>query len=372
MNNFFKEGTQDSALSGVKIADFSRVLAGPYATMMLADLGAEVIKVERSGSGDETRGWGPPFDSKGRSTYFQSVNRNKGSIALDLNQLEDNRQARELILESDVVVENFGYGGMKKFNLDYETLSKENSKLIYCSITGFGSSEQARELVGYDLLVQAMSGLMSITGNQLAEPSKVGVALIDVIAGLHAVSGILAALRARDQSGIGQEVEINLLSSALSGMVNQSGAYAAAGVVPVRLGNSHPSIVPYGVFQGSDRAFIVAVGNDQQFARLANILGLAIDENNATNSQRVKNRVQVEQRLNSLFSSKSAAEWIEILNKDRIPSGPINDIAEAFKLAESLNLDAIIAIDDSKTVANPIKFSKSKIRYRKAPPELGK
>jgi crotonobetainyl-CoA:carnitine CoA-transferase CaiB-like acyl-CoA transferase len=370
MNKFFKEETQNAALSGIKIADFSRVLAGPYATMMLADLGAEVIKVERPGLGDETRGWGPPFDSQGRSSYFQSVNRNKQSIALDLNNPEESLRAQELILESDVVVENFGFDGMKKFNLDYETVSKKHPKLVYCSITGFGSSIRARELAGYDLLVQAMSGLMSITGSPSSEPNKVGVALIDVLAGLHAVSGILGALRARDKFGSGQQVEINLFSSALSGMVNQSGAYVAAGVVPGRLGNSHPSIVPYGVFQSSDRSFIVAVGNDQQFARLANILGISINERNSTNSARVKNRSEVEQTLNASFSSKSAETWIELLNRERIPSGPINDISEAFKLAEGFDLDPIIEIGDSRTVANPIKFSKSKIIYRKPPPSL--
>ena len=360
------------ALSGITIADFSRVLAGPYATMMLADLGATVIKVERAGTGDETRGWGPPFDSSGRATYFQSVNRNKESISLDLDKPDHQRRARELILESDVVVENFGYGGMKKFGLDYSALSSLKPKLIYCSITGFGASEKARELPGYDLLVQAMSGLMSITGSQSGEPSKVGVALIDVIAGLHAVSGILAALRARDTFGIGQEVEINLLSSALSGLVNQSGAYAAAGVIPTRLGNSHPSIVPYGVFHASDRSFIVAVGNDQQFARLADLLGIEVSDKNRTNSARVEHRNEIEKYMNNLFAAKSAGEWIEILKKENIPVGPINDISEAFSLAESLGLKPIVEIGDSKTVANPITLSRSGIDYRLAPPPLSK
>ena len=358
------------ALSGITIADFSRVLAGPYATMLLADLGAEVIKIERTGVGDEARSWGPPFDSAGRATYFQSVNRNKKSIFLDLSNESDCAKAREIILNSDVVVENFGVGGMAKFGLDYQSISKALPKIIYCSIYGFGTSDAAAELPGYDMLVQAMSGLMSITGDSQSGPTKVGVALIDVIAGLHATTGILAALRARDQFGIGQTVEINLLSSALSAMVNQSGAYIGAGVTPGLLGNSHPSIVPYGVFSAKDRSFVVAAGNDHQFATLCEVVGMELSPNFATNTQRVKNRVELESHLNSLLSRRTATEWIEMLRSKKIPAGPINSIAEAFDFAQAIGLEPIVDLGGAKSVANPIKMSKTEASYRLPPPSM--
>ena len=361
---------EQGALSGIKIADFSRVLAGPYATMLLGDLGADVVKVERTGFGDEARTWGPPFDAKGRATYFQSVNRNKSGLFLDLTKESDRAKARELILSSDVVVENFGVGGMAKFGLDYESISKESPKIIYCSITGFGTSEVAAQLPGYDALVQGMSGLMSITGDKESGPSKVGVALIDVIAGLHATTGILAALRARDQFGVGQQVEINLLSSALSAMVNQSGAYVGAGVIPGLLGNSHPSIVPYGVFQAKDRPFIIAAGNDHQFAALCEILNMKVDQKFATNKSRVENRSELERTLNSLLGQKNVAEWIELLRAKKIPAGPINSIAEALDFAREIGLDVIVDIDGAKSVANPISLSKTEASYRLPPPSM--
>jgi len=358
------------ALTGIKIADFSRVLAGPYATMLLADLGAQVTKVERPGSGDETRSWGPPFDENGRATYFQSVNRNKSSILLDLDNTQDLSSARQLILESDIVVENFGPGGMKRFGLDFETLSKEKPSLIYCSITGFGDSERAKSLPGYDMLIQGMSGLMSITGEPSVGGTKVGVALIDVIAGLHATTGILTALHARNESGLGQEVEINLFSSALSALVNQSGAFAAAGVVAKALGNDHPSIVPYGVFHSADRDFIIAVGNDHQFQALEDAIGLEKDDRFATNQLRVKNREELVTRLNEIFATKPSHYWIEKLSAVKIPAGPINRIDEAFLLADHLGLNPIIDIDGAKSVANPIHLSRSPISYRLPPPDL--
>jgi len=259
-------------LAGIKIADFSRVLAGPYATMLLADLGAQVIKVERPVVGDDTRGWGPPFDKDGNSTYFLSVNRNKEGLELDLTKESDQKAATDLIASCDVVVENFGPGGMEKYNLGYSKLIGNNPKLIYCSISGFGSSEKAASLPGYDLLLQGMSGLMSITGSDENNPSKVGVALVDVITGLHAVVGILAALRARDEQGIGQKVELNLLSSTLSALVNQASAYISAGIIPKAMGNAHPSIAPYQVFDAKDKKFIVAVGNDPQFIKFAGVI----------------------------------------------------------------------------------------------------
>ena len=281
-------------LAGIKIADFSRVLAGPYATMLLADLGAQVVKVERPGIGDDTRTWGPPFDKDGNATYFLSVNRNKEGLELDLTDQADQVRAVELINSSDVVVENFGPGGMEKYNLGYSKLIANNPKLIYCSITGFGTSEKAAELPGYDLLLQGMSGLMSITGSDENNPTKVGVALVDVITGLHAVVGILAALRARDEQGVGQKVELNLLSSTLSALVNQASAYISAGVIPKAMGNAHPSIAPYQVFEAKDKKFIVAVGSDQQFTKFAGCIKpeLIADKRFATNQLRVENLQQ--------------------------------------------------------------------------------
>jgi len=357
------------ALSGVKIADFTRVLAGPYATMLLADLGAEVIKVERPEIGDETRDWKPPVDSEGRSTYFLGVNRNKTGLVLNLTDPVDQTRARDLILSSDVVIENFGAGGMAKFGLDYKSLKKLKPELIYCSITGFGSSDKAAQLPGYDMLIQAMSGLMHVTGDPSGEPTKAGVAVIDVIAGLHASTGILAALRARDEQGIGQLIEIDLFSSALSALTNQSSAYVAGGVDPKRLGNHHPSIVPYGIFTAKDRSIAIAIGNDRQFSKFAELLEINDSKYNE-NSERVKHRNPLIDLINEKLQSKSASEWIDLFRKNQIPAGPINTIPEAFIFAESIGLKPIVDIVGAKSVANPIKLSETPAEYRKAPPTL--
>ncbi len=367
----------NGALSGIRIIDFSRVLAGPYATMLLGDLGAEVIKIERPGSGDDTRGWGPPFDSEGRATYFQSVNRNKTGLVLDLAKKSDQERARELIATSDVLVENFVIGGMEKFGLGYEELAATNKKLIYCSISGFGSTPAARDLPGYDLLVQGMSGLMSITGADSEHPTKVGVAVIDVMAGLHATVGILAALNHRNQSGEGQKIEINLLSSALSGMVNQSGAYVGAGVIPTAMGNVHPSIAPYAVYQSKDQQIILAVGNDLQFAKFAAVLAdsgldLRNDSKFTKNQDRVKNRVALNEVIAPILLQENAQFWISHLGKVGVPVGPINNIVQAIELAEKLGLHPVISIEGSTSVANPITLSKTPVTYRLAPPELPK
>lgn len=357
------------ALSGVKIADFTRVLAGPYATMLLADLGAEVIKIERPETGDETRDWKPPVDSEGRSTYFLGVNRNKTGLVLNLTDPADQTRARDLILSSDVVIENFGAGGMAKFGLDYKSLKKLKPELIYCSITGFGSSDKASQLPGYDMLIQAMSGLMHVTGDPSGEPTKAGVAVIDVIAGLHASTGILAALRARDEQGIGQLIEIDLFSSALSALTNQSSAYVAGGVDPKRLGNHHPSIVPYGIFTAKDRSIAIAIGNDRQFSKFAELLDINDSKYNE-NSERVKHRNPLIDLINEKLQSKSASEWIDLFRKNQIPAGPINTIPEAFIFAESIGLKPIVDIAGAKSVANPIKLSETPAEYRKAPPTL--
>lgn len=368
-----------SALRGVKIADFSRVLAGPYATMLLGDMGAHVIKIERPGLGDDTRSWGPPFDSEGRATYFQSVNRNKEGVTVDLSTEQGRQKALEIISTSDVLVENFAVGTMEKFGLGYEELHKKFPRLIYCSISGFGTSDEAKALPGYDLLVQGMSGLMSITGADSDHPSKVGVALIDVLAGLHSSLGIVAALYHRAESGKGQKIEINLLSSALSGMVNQSGAFAGAGVIPTAMGNAHPSIAPYEVYPTQDKQIVIAVGNDGQFAKFCAVLGtdLLNDARFATNPNRVAHRSELNSLLYPIFATKKVGEWVDAFTKVGVPAGAINNIQEAVALAEKLGLKPVVTIEDSrdkstsKTIANPITFSQTPVEYRLGPPSLG-
>ena len=368
-----------SALAEIKIADFSRVLAGPYATMLLGDMGAEVIKIERPATGDDTRTWGPPFTSDGDSTYFQSVNRNKIGVTADLTTDLGRAKALEIISKCDVLVENFTIGTMEKFGLGYEELHKKFPKLIYCQISGFGTSMAAAKLPGYDLLVQGMSGLMSITGADENSPTKVGVALVDVISGLHAALGISAALVSRAKSGVGQKIEINLLSSALSAMVNQSAAFAGAGVTPKAMGNAHPSIAPYEVYQAKDQRLIIAVGNDGQFLELVKVLNLDIANGSRfeSNSLRVANRLALNEILNAKFATETASYWSEVLTKVGVPAGPINSIAEGINLAAAIGLEPIVTIKDprsgknSKTIANPIKFSETPVSYRLGAPELG-
>jgi crotonobetainyl-CoA:carnitine CoA-transferase CaiB-like acyl-CoA transferase len=368
----------DSALGRLRILDFSRVLAGPLATMTLADLGAEVTKVERPGAGDDTRSWGPPHDAAGEATYFQAVNRNKRSLALDLGDAGDRAQARRLALESDVVVENFRPGVMAKLGLDYESLGAENPGLVYCSITGFGGSGAGAELPGYDLLVQALGGLMSVTGEPGGEPLKVGVALVDVIAGLYAAVGILAALEHRREGGEGQLVEVDLLSALLAGLVNQSSAYTVAGVVPGRMGNRHPSIAPYEPLHCSEGELVLAVGNDRQFRELCETIGepvLADDERFATNPARVENRAELQLLLERALATRPAAEWVELLRARRVPAGVVNDVGAAFEFAEKLGLDPIVEVpredgDPVRLPRNPIKLSKTPASYRLPPPRL--
>jgi len=347
--------------------------------MMLGDMGAHVIKIERPGLGDDTRSWGPPFDSEGRATYFQSVNRNKEGVTADLSTDEGRFKALTIISESDVLVENFGYGTMEKFGLGYEQIKEEFPRLIYCSISGFGGSEEGRSLPGYDLLVQAMSGLMSITGPDSDHPTKVGVALIDVVAGLHMALGITAAIVSRNGTGHGQKIEINLLSSILSGMVNQSGAYAGAGVVPHSMGNAHPSISPYEAYATKDMQIVIAVGNDAQFAKMCTVMNapFANDSRFSTNSDRVLHRKELNLLMTATLHTKGADEWVDAFNKVGVPAGPINNIEEAIQLAERLQLDPIVTIKDSRdgstsqTIANPIKFSETPVGYRYGPPSLG-
>ena len=358
------------SLDGVLVADFTRVLAGPYATMLLADLGATVVKVERPGAGDDTRAWGPPFTDNGQSTYFQSVNRNKHSIALDLSDAADLQIAQRLAQRADVFIENYKPGGLTRFRLDYPSVARQNVEVVYCSISGFGA-DAGKDLPGYDLLVQAMGGLMSITGTDT--PTKAGVAVVDVLTGLHATVGMLAALRHRELTGQGQHLQVTLLGALLSSLVNQSSAYAGAGVVAELMGNAHPSIAPYEVFSCSDRPMILAVGNDGQFRRLVEVLGddgLALDPRFATNTARVSHRQELKQTLETHLSTKPADEWQRLLTAAGVPCGPINDIGKAFTLATDLGLDPLVEIDGARQVANPVTYTRTPATYRSAPPAV--
>lgn len=360
-------------LAGLVVADLSRVLAGPYATMMLADLGAEVIKIERPGAGDDTRSWGPPYAQNGQSTYFQSVNRNKVSRAVDLNSAEGKAEVLSVIDRADVLVENFKPGALDRLGLGFADMHARRPSLIYCSITGFGA-DRGGELPGYDLLVQAMGGLMSITGPEPGEPTKAGVAVVDVITGLHATVGILAALRHRDLTGEGQHVEVSLLRSLLSALVNQTSSVVGAGVVPQIMGNEHPSICPYAVYQTADRPIVLAVGNDRQFAALAEVIGsseLSSHEHFATNPARVAHRGELRTILEQHLSLAGAEHWQRELNAAGVPCGPINDIAQAIELADGLGLAPVVKAGGVPGIAHPIDFSQTPPTYRSGPPDLG-
>ncbi len=364
------------ALDGLIVADFSRVLAGPYATMLLADLGATVVKVERPGVGDDTREWGPPYGPDGQATYFQAVNRNKSSIALDLGAQADREIAHALAARADVFVENYRPGALARFGLDYGAVARANPSVVYCSISGFGSGG-GRDLPGYDLLVQAMGGLMSVTGTD--EPTKAGVAVVDVLTGLHAAVAILAAVHHRDRTGEGQRIEVTLLGSLLSSLVNQASAFVGAGAVPTFMGNAHPSIAPYEVFATKDRPMVVAVGNDGQFGRLADVLGapeLATDPRYLTNASRVAHRTELKADLERLLAHAGADHWQETITAAGVPCGPINDLEQGFALAERLGLGSIVELSDARRgdvhrqVANPAQLSRTPASYRSAPPEV--
>lgn len=346
--------------------------------MVLADLGAEVIKVERPGTGDDTRQWKPPVDDRGSATYFESVNRNKRSVTLDLRKPEDLDFARGLAAEADVLVENFRPGVMDRLGLGYEDLKLHNEGLIYTSITGFGSGDGAR-LPGYDLLVQAAGGLMSITGEAEGEPQKVGVALVDVIAGLFSAIGILAAIQRREVSGVGQKVEVDLLSSLLAGLVNQASAFTVGGEVPGRMGNAHPSIAPYELYPCLDGELVLAVGTDGQFQALCEVLPnggvLAKDPRFLSNAVRVENREELKVELSSRLAERNAADWVAALSEKSVPAGLVNDISGAFAFASSLGLDPTVDIPDEdgnmiSLARSPIGLSESPATYRSAPPKL--
>ena len=364
--------TSRAPLDGLIVADLSRVLAGPYCTMLLADMGATVIKVE-SPAGDETRTWTPP-DRDGVSTYYLSINRNKRSVVLDFNDPGDVALTRELLRRADVAVENFKPGGLHKFGLDYESARALNPRLVYLSISGFGTAEGAW-LPGYDLVVQAVSGLMSLTGEPDGPAYRAGVAAFDVMTGLHGLIGVLAALRQRDATGEGQHVEVSLLASALSGLVNQSGAYAVAGVVPHRMGNAHPSVYPYQTMPTRDRDVIIAAANDRQFRSLCEVLDIAEvadDPRFRLNADRTANRAELHPLLVAKLREWSADDLFIALNRAGVPCGPINSIAEGVQLADRLGLEPIVAVGgEIDAIRNPITFSDGILRYDAPPPALG-
>jgi crotonobetainyl-CoA:carnitine CoA-transferase CaiB-like acyl-CoA transferase len=342
-------------LAGLLVADFSRILAGPYATMLLADLGAEVVKVESPG-GDDTRSWQPPVRD-GISTYYLGVNRNKRSIALDLKDSDDLVAAQELAARADVFVENFKPGGLARFGLDYATVAERNPGVVYASISGFGSGPKGRVLPGYDLIVQAMSGLMSLTGDPDGEPYRAGISVFDVMAGLHATIGVVAALNARHTSGRGQHVEVNLLSSALSGLVNQSSAYVAGGVVPFRMGNSHPSLFPYEPLPCADGE--PELSDDPRFCR---------------NEDRTANRAQLRPLLVERLRTRTRMDWFRDIIGAGVPCGPINTVDGGVAFAEEVGLDPVVAVGEGgsavPSVRNPIRFSETPPDYRLPPPSL--
>ena len=362
-------------LAGVIVADLSRVLAGPYCSMLLGDMGATVIKVEGPG-GDDTRTWMPPVRD-GVSTYYLSVGRNKRSVVLDFGDAGDRALAAELLRLADIAIENFKPGGLRKFGLDYETAAERNSHLIYLSITGFGTAEGAW-LPGYDLMVQAVSGLMSLTGDPEGPAFRAGISVFDVMAGLHGLIGVLAALHQRHQTGRGQHVEVNLMSSAMSGLVNQTAAYTAAGVVPMRMGNAHPSLFPYETMPTADREMIITAGNDRQFRSLCEVLGIprvADDPQFATNADRTRNRGPLHALLLAELAKWKADDLFLALNKAGVPCGPINTIGEGVELAESLGLAPRVELGTDEgavsLVRNPITFGDAELTYELPPPELG-
>src|SRR6266545_5886012 len=367
-------------LHGIRVLDLSRVLAGPYCTMVLGDLGADVIKVE-SPEGDETRGWGPPFagEARGESAYYLCVNRNKRSIVVDFKTEDGRATLHELIKHSDVLLENFRPGTLGRFSLDFESASAINPNLIYCSISGFGQTGPLRDKPGYDFMIQAMGGLMSITGEPDGEPMKVGVAVADLFAGQNAVIAILAALQVRTHTGNGQHLDISLFDSQLGMLANVASNFLISGNLPGRYGNAHANIVPYQSFQASDAWFIVAVGNDKQFEKLCEVIGtleLGSDARFALNSERVKNRDDLLSILKSIFLTRTVGEWLTVLEAASIPCGPINTLDKVFAMPQVRAREMLIEMDHSTIgklplVGSPLKFSATPVDYKLPPPRLG-
>ena len=381
--------TNPKPLDHLRVIDMSRILAGPWCGQTFADLGAEVIKIERAGTGDDTRGWGPPFmsDAEGNETdtaaYFLSANRGKKSVTVDITKPEGQDIIRRLVAESDVLLENYKVGGLKKYGLDYESLSKVNPGLVYCSITGFGQTGPYSPRAGYDFLIQAMGGLMSVTGEAEARPGggpqKIGVALSDILTGLYTVIGALSALAYREKTGRGQHVDMALLDVTVASMANQAMNYLIAGNVPTTMGNAHPNIVPYEAYKAADHYIILAVGNDAQFRRFCEVAGqldLADNDRYATNRSRVENREELGPILNEIIAARPRAFWLEELEKVGVPCGPINNLEQVFDDPHIQSRGARQEVEHPEagalpTVANPIRLSESPITYDCAPPVLG-
>lgn len=377
------------ALSHIRVLDLSRVLAGPWAGQILADLGADVIKVERPVCGDDTRSWGPPFlkDEAGQNTteaaYYLSANRNKQSVTIDFTRPEGQQLVRELVAKSDIVIENFKVGGLAAYGLDYASLKAVNPKLIYCSITGFGQTGPYARRAGYDFMIQGLGGLMSLTGrpdgDEGAGPVKVGVALTDILTGLYSTTAILAALAHRDQSGTGQHIDMALLDVQVACLANQAMNYLTTGVAPKRLGNAHPNIVPYQDFPTADGDFILTVGNDSQFRKFAEVAGQsqwATDPRFLTNKLRVANRGELIPLIRQATVFKTTAQWVDELEAAGVPCGPVNDLAQVFAdpqvLARGLAIELPHALGGRVAqVASPIRLSETPVEYRRAPPLLG-
>jgi crotonobetainyl-CoA:carnitine CoA-transferase CaiB-like acyl-CoA transferase len=360
----------DGPLSGLIVADFSRIVAGPYCTMLLGDLGAEVIKVE-SPAGDDTRTFKPPVRDD-ESTYYLAVNRNKRSVALDLADQGDLVLARRLAHRADVFVHNFKPGTTERYDLGYEQVAAANPGVVYCAISGFGTYGGAA-LPGYDLLIQAASGMMAMTGEADGPPLRTGISAIDVMTGLHAAVAVLAALNHRTATGDGQLLEIDLLSSALSSMINQSSAWVAGGVVPQRMGNEHPSLFPYGPLPTADRELIVVAGNDRQYRTLCDVLGrpdLAADPRFASVRLRNDHRDELRPELEAVLATRGADEWAELLTRAGLPCGPINDVRRGVEMATRLGLEPVVDVEGVPMVRNPVTYSLTPPRYRHRPPAL--
>lgn len=378
---------QSGPLAGLKVLDLSRILAGPTCTQLFGDLGAEIIKIERPGKGDDTRFWGPPFvkDDEGNDTtesaYYLSANRNKNSVAVDLTQPGGQEIIRKLAIECDVLIENFKTGDLKRHGLDYEALKAVNPRLIYCSITGFGLTGPYAQRPGYDFLIQGMGGIMSLTGNpdeEGGEPLKCGVGIADVMCGMYASTAILSALHARHASGMGQHIDISLLDCQIAWLINQGVGYLVSGEVPPRRGNEHPTIVPYGTFKAADQSFIIAAGNDGQFERLCAVVGasdLAADPRYAKNRDRVLNRHELIPALNEYTARETAAHWLKKLEDAGVPCGPVNDLAQTFADPQVQHREMAIEMPHREAgdgtvrlIGNPLKFSGTPVQYEKAPP----
>jgi len=372
-------------LTGFRVLDLSRILAGPWASQMLADLGAEVIKIERPGNGDDTRGWGPPYmpdqsgDATGEAAYFHAANRGKQSVCIDMSQPAGQQLVHQLASHCDVFIENFKVDGLKKYGLDYTSMERTNPRLVYCSITGFGQSGPYAGRAGYDFMIQAMGGMMSVTGEADGQPMKIGVALADVLTGLYAANAIQAALIHQQKTGAGQYIDMALLDVQVATLANQAMNFLASGMSPQRRGNSHPNIVPYQAFQTGDGHIILAIGNDAQFERFCKLAGrgeLAADVRFRSNSDRVRNRELLVPQVAAIMLQKSSADWLVALNAEGIPGGPINDIEQVFADPQVQHRGLQLELDHPDagkvaSVANPIRMSLTPIQYDRAPPLLG-